>query len=459
MNKKMNKKIKELLEIGEKIHQKHDELRNEVLTLNWSDDFKTNFKELIDKANQSDNVLLVNKHEFESLKKITKTTKVTDYEVLADEGFVDIEALHETIPYEVYHLILSDGKELKCADNHIVFKQNYSEENFEKDGLIEVFVKDLKIGDFICVDENKLLSETEVIGLTNLGYEEIMYDLELKEGSNRRYYTNGILSHNTYLAKLLAREVFGDEDNIVRMDMSEYMEKHSVSRLIGPPPGYVGYEEGGQLTEKVRRKPHSVILFDEIEKAHTDVFNILLQLLDEGHLTDGLGRKVNFRNTLIIMTSNIGVKELSQFGKGLGFSTGAEMANEEERARAIIEKALKKKFKPEFLNRIDEAIIFNGLKKYDIDKIIYKELESLEERINEMGFELKLGKNAVDFLAKKGYDPEYGARPLARTIQRYVEDPIADEVLSDNVNEGDTLRIDYDEKIDKIIIKIIPLKK
>jgi ATP-dependent Clp protease ATP-binding subunit ClpC len=263
----------------------------------------------------------------------------------------------------------------------------------------------------------------------------------------------------TYLAKLLAREVFGDEENIVRMDMSEYMEKHSVSRLIGPPPGYVGYEEGGQLTEKVRRKPHSVILFDEIEKAHTDVFNILLQLLDEGHLTDGLGRKVNFRNTLIIMTSNIGVKELSQFGKGLGFTTGAEIANEEERARTIIEKALKKKFKPEFLNRIDEAIVFNGLKKDDIDVIIYKELESLEERINEMGFELKLGKNAIDFLAKKGYDPEYGARPLARTIQRYVEDPIADEVLSGNVNEGDTLRIDYDDKIDKIVIKVVPLKK
>jgi ATP-dependent Clp protease ATP-binding subunit ClpC len=237
------------------------------------------------------------------------------------------------------------------------------------------------------------------------------------------------------------------------------MEKHSVSRLIGPPPGYVGYEEGGQLTEKVRRKPHSVILFDEIEKAHTDVFNILLQLLDEGHLTDGLGRKVNFRNTLIIMTSNIGVKELSQFGKGLGFTTGAEIANEEERARTIIEKALKKKFKPEFLNRIDEAIVFNGLKKDDIDVIIYKELESLEERIKEMGFELKLGKNAIDFLAKKGYDPEYGARPLARTIQRYVEDPIADEVLSGNVNEGDTLRIDYDDKIDKIVIKVVPLKK
>lgn len=263
----------------------------------------------------------------------------------------------------------------------------------------------------------------------------------------------------TYLAKLLAEHVFGDEESIVRMDMSEYMEKHTVSRLIGPPPGYVGYEEGGQLTEKVRRKPHAVILFDEIEKAHPDVFNLLLQLLDEGHLTDGSGRKVNFRNTLIIMTSNIGVKELSQFGKGLGFSTGAEIANEEERAAAIIQKALKKKFKPEFLNRIDEAIVFNGLKKKDIDKIIYNELEGLEKRINEMGYELKLGKNAIDYLAKKGYDPEYGARPLARTIQRYVEDPIADEVLGGNVNEGDTLRIDYDDKKETIVIKCLPKKK
>ena len=263
----------------------------------------------------------------------------------------------------------------------------------------------------------------------------------------------------TYLAKLLAEHVFGDEDNLLRVDMSEYMEKFSVSRLIGPPPGYVGYEEGGQLTEKVRRKPHSVILFDEIEKAHDDVFNLLLQLLDEGHLTDGLGRKVNFRNTLIIMTSNIGVKELSQFGKGLGFNTGAEIANEEERARNIIEKALKKKFKPEFLNRIDDTIVFNGLSSEDIHKIIYNELENLEERINEMGFELKLGENAIKYLADKGYDPEYGARPLARTIQRYVEDPIADEVLSGNASEGDTLRIDYDEKSDKILIKVIKKKK
>jgi ATP-dependent Clp protease ATP-binding subunit ClpC len=260
----------------------------------------------------------------------------------------------------------------------------------------------------------------------------------------------------TYLAKLLAEKVFGDGDSMIRIDMSEYMEKFSVSRLVGPPPGYVGYDQGGQLTEKVRRKPHCVVLFDEIEKAHGDVFNLLLQLLDEGHLTDGLGRKINFKNTLIIMTSNIGVKELSQFGTSLGFNTGAEIANEEARAAAIIEKALNKQFKPEFLNRIDETIIFNGLKKEDIDKIIYNELEKLEVRINEMGYKLKLGDNAIKFLADKGYDKKFGARPLNRTIQRYVEDPIADEVLSGNAKEGDTLSIDYDEELAKIVINIIP---
>ena len=399
-----------------------------------------------------DNVLLFNKHEFESLKKITKTTKVTDYEVLTDEGFVDIEALHETIPYEVYQLRLSDGKELKCADNHIVFKQNYNEENFEKDGLIEVFVKDLKIGDFICVNENNLLSETEVIELTNLGYEEIMYDLELKKDSNMRYYTNGILSHNTMLAKLLAEQVFGDSDALIRMDMSEYMEKHSVSKLIGSPPGYVGYEQGGQLTEKVRRKPHCVILFDEIEKAHEDVFNVLLQLLDEGQLTDGLGRKVNFKNALIILTSNIGVREVNSFGKGLGFETPTNMLNEENKAREIIEKALKKKFRPEFLNRIDEAIVFRPLNEGDIHKIIFLEVKNLEKRLLEMNFKLKISDEAVKYLAKQGYDEAYGARPLARAIQHYVEDAIADEILNEKITEGETINIGFDP--DKEVITI-----
>jgi ATP-dependent Clp protease ATP-binding subunit ClpC len=260
-------------------------------------------------------------------------------------------------------------------------------------------------------------------------------------------------SGKTLLAKLLAEYVFGDSDALVRMDMSEYMEKHTVSRLIGPPPGYVGYEQGGQLTEKVRRKPHCVILFDEIEKAHEDVFNVLLQLLDEGQLTDGLGRKVNFKNALIILTSNIGVREVNSFGKNMGFETAASIVNEENKARGIIEKALKKKFRPEFLNRIDEAIIFRGLSAEDIHKIIYLEVENLEKRLLEMNFKLKISKEAVDYLAKQGYDEAYGARPLARAIQHYVEDAVADEILNGNIKEGETITIGFEAEKEQITIK------
>ena len=262
----------------------------------------------------------------------------------------------------------------------------------------------------------------------------------------------------TLLAKLLAEHVYGDVDALVRMDMSEYMEKHSVSRMVGAPPGYVGYEQGGQLTEKVRRKPHCVILFDEIEKAHEDVFNLLLQLLDEGQLTDGLGRKVNFKNALIIMTSNIGVKEVNSFGKSLGFETAATIVNEENKAREIIEKALKKKFRPEFLNRIDEAIIFRGLAEEDIHKIIYLEVESLEKRLNEMNFKLKISKEAVEYLAKQGYDEAYGARPLARAIQHYVEDAVADEILNGNIKEGETISIDFIKDKELITVKGVKSK-
>jgi ATP-dependent Clp protease ATP-binding subunit ClpC len=256
----------------------------------------------------------------------------------------------------------------------------------------------------------------------------------------------------TYLAKLLAEHIFGDPEAIIRMDMSEYMEKHSVSRLIGPPPGYVGYEEGGQLTEKVRRKPYSVILFDEIEKAHPDVFNILLQLLDEGMLTDGLGRKVNFKNSLIILTSNVGVKELNSFGKDMGFKTDAAIANEEEKSRAIIQKALKKKFKPEFLNRIDDTVIFNSLKKDSINIIIHNELKKLSDRMTEIDFTIKINKTAVDYVAEQGYDEAYGARPLNRAIQRHIEDPVADAILSGDFKEGDTINICYDKKSEKIVL-------
>ena len=257
----------------------------------------------------------------------------------------------------------------------------------------------------------------------------------------------------TYLAKLLAEHVYGDAEALIKIDMSEYMEKYSVSRLIGSPPGYVGYEQGGQLTEKVRRKPHCVILFDEIEKAHEDVFNLMLQLFDEGHLTDGLGRKINFKNALIILTSNVGVKELNTFGKTLGFETTSSFANDEARSRGIIEKALKKKFKPEFLNRIDEAIIFNSLKPEDINKIIYNEVAEVQKRLEEVGYKLEIDKSAVEFLGKEGYDENYGARPLARTIQRYVEDQVADEILNGTVKEGETIRITLDTSTNEIVIK------
>ncbi len=258
----------------------------------------------------------------------------------------------------------------------------------------------------------------------------------------------------THLAKELAIEIFGDVDALIRMDMSEYMEKHSVSRLVGPPPGYVGYDQGGQLTEKVRRKPHCVILFDEIEKAHPDVFNILLQLLDEGMLTDGLGRKVNFKNALIILTSNIGVKEVQSFGKPMGLQTGTQILTEEVKVRNIIDKALKKNFKPEFLNRIDEAIIFNSLSKEDISKIIFLELASLEKRIDELHFKFEVTQNAVDYLVKVGYDEAYGARPLARAIQKYVEDPVADEIISENIKDGETLVIDFDSTLEQIVVTV-----
>jgi ATP-dependent Clp protease ATP-binding subunit ClpC len=260
-------------------------------------------------------------------------------------------------------------------------------------------------------------------------------------------------SGKTLLTKLLAEELFEDSDSLIRIDMSEYMEKHSIAKLIGSPPGYVGYEQGGQLTEKIRRKPYSVILFDEIEKAHEDIFNILLQVLDEGHLTDSLGRKINFKNCLIILTSNIGIKEVNSFSTSLGFQTNASPQNSDDRVNSIIDKALKKKFKPEFLNRLDDIILFNTLKEEDINKIVYNEINKLKERMREMGYEFKINKPAIEFVAKNGYDKAYGARPLNRAIQKYIEDPIADEILSGNIKEGETINISLDKQNNTLIVK------
>ncbi len=258
----------------------------------------------------------------------------------------------------------------------------------------------------------------------------------------------------TQLAKVLATELFDNADALIRIDMSEYMEKFAISRLVGAPPGYVGYEEGGQLTEKVRRKPYSVVLLDEIEKAHPDVFNMLLQILDDGFITDSLGRKIDFRNTIIIMTSNIGARQLKDFGTGVGFNTSTKSNQAEDHAKGILENALKKSFAPEFLNRIDDVIVFNALEKEDIHSIIDIELEKLLDRISDLGYTLTLTDKAKDFIVDKGFDKQYGARPLKRAIQKYIEDALAEKIVNSALKEHDTILMDYDKKKDELTIDI-----
>jgi len=263
----------------------------------------------------------------------------------------------------------------------------------------------------------------------------------------------------TQLAKVLATELFDSQDALVRIDMSEYMEKFAISRLIGAPPGYVGYEEGGQLTEKIRRKPYAVVLLDEIEKAHPDVFNMLLQILDDGYITDSLGRKIDFRHTIIIMTSNIGSRQLKDFGQGVGFGTASKKSQADSNARSVIENALKKSFAPEFLNRIDDVVIFNSLERKDIHKIIDIELEKLLLRISDLGYNLKLSDAAKDYIVEKGFDKQYGARPLKRAIQKYIEDALAEEIVNANLNENDVIFMDLDKKSNELTIKIDKDKK
>ncbi|NNM95646.1 MAG: ATP-dependent Clp protease ATP-binding subunit [Bacteroidia bacterium] len=258
----------------------------------------------------------------------------------------------------------------------------------------------------------------------------------------------------TQLAKIISQYLFDKDDALIRIDMSEYMEKFAVSRLVGAPPGYVGYEEGGQLTEQVRNHPYSVVLLDEIEKAHPDVFNLLLQVLDDGHLTDSLGRKVDFKNTIIIMTSNIGSRQLKDFGRGVGFATAAKSEQGDSLDKGVIENALRKTFAPEFMNRVDDVVIFNSLTKDDMNNIIDIELEGLYARLTKLGYTIKLTKEAKEFIVNKGFDSQYGARPLKRAIQKYLEDPLAEEIVKSNVGEGDAISIDYDKTKDDIKLKV-----
>jgi ATP-dependent Clp protease ATP-binding subunit ClpC len=263
----------------------------------------------------------------------------------------------------------------------------------------------------------------------------------------------------TQLAKVIAKELFDSEDALIRIDMSEYMEKFAISRLIGAPPGYVGYEEGGQLTEKVRRKPYSVVLLDEIEKAHPDVFNMMLQVLDDGYLTDSLGRKVDFKNTIIVMTSNIGARQLKDFGQGVGFGTAAKTAQTDEYSKSVIENALKKAFAPEFLNRIDDVIVFNPLEKEHIDVIIELELEKLYARIKDLGYQLTLSAKAKAYIAEKGFDKQFGARPLKRAIQKYVEDTLAEEIITTKIIVGDEIFMDYVEGETELSVEVHKMKE
>jgi len=262
----------------------------------------------------------------------------------------------------------------------------------------------------------------------------------------------------TQLAKELSKYLFDADDSMIRIDMSEYMEKFAVSRLIGAPPGYIGYEEGGQLTEKVRRKPYSIILLDEIEKAHPDVFNLLLQVLDDGQLTDSLGRKVDFKNSIIIMTSNIGTRQLKDFGQGVGFATAAKTNSADDFSKGVIEGALKKSFAPEFLNRIDDVVVFNSLTKENIHKIIEVELDKLYKRVGALNFIIRVTETAKDFIVDKGFDTQYGARPLKRAIQKYIEDPLAEEIIKAGAAEGDTIEIDYEKGSEEATIKVVKPK-
>lgn len=355
-------------------------------------------------------------------RKFNWTINIDDYEIETDSGFVDIVSLNQTIPYLKY-IIKTSSSLIECADNHILFNEN----------MEEIFAKDLRKGDII-VTKN---GNEKVIAVINTGEYEEMYDFELSENSNHRYYTNDILSHNTLIAKKLAKELFGDEKNLVRFDMSEYSDKVAVNKLIGSNPGYVGYEEGGQLTETIKNKKHCVLLLDEIEKADPEIYNIFLQVLDEGFLTDNSGMRVDFKNVIVIFTSNIGTKAASEFGKGAGFDT-----DETENTKKILFKELRKKFPPEFINRIDNIIYFNSLSDDDLKKIIAIEMNKFNDNLKSIGYDSTFDDKAVNYIFNIVKEQkEFGARPIMRAIQENIEDKITDMLLENNYDEGYVFKI------------------
>ncbi len=345
-------------------------------------------------------------------------------ETVSEENVADVVSIMTGIP--VNRVASQERKKLSSMTENIKGKI------IGQDEAVEKVVKAIRRNRVGLKDPNKPIGSFIFLGPTGVG--------------------------KTQLTKALSEEMFDSQESLIRLDMSEYMEKFAVSRLVGAPPGYVGYEEGGQLTEKVRRKPYSVILLDEIEKAHPDVFNMLLQALDDGQMTDSLGRKISFKNTIIIMTSNIGARQLKDFGQGIGFNTSAKKENMDSHSKGVIEKALKRAFAPEFLNRIDDVILFNSLNKEDINKIIDIEMDSLLKRIDTLGYTVKISEEAKDFIADKGFDAKFGARPLKRAIQKYFEDPLSEEIINAQIKEGDTIKVSLNKDNSALVMKIIKPK-
>ena len=362
-------------------------------------------------------------------RKFTWSQNIFDYEVETDNGFVDIVAIHQTIPYLKF-IIKTKNKTLECADDHILFNNN----------MDEVFAKELNVGDLILTKDGV----EEITEIINTGVYEEMYDLELSDNSNHRYYTNDILSHNTLIAKKLAKEMFGTEDAIIRFDMSEYHDKTAVNKLIGSNPGYVGYEDGGLLTEAVKNKKYCVLLLDEIEKADIEVYNIFLQVLDEGFLTDNSGMKVDFKNVIVLFTSNVGTKAANDFGKGIGFNTNAD-----ENSKKILLKELKKKFPAEFINRLTSVIYFNSLSDNNLKDIIKLEIKKFEKRLNDIGYNVEYDEDVIKYILNIVKDEkEYGARPIARAIQDEIEDKITDLLLENTYQNGYTFKVTYPHALD-----------
>ncbi len=400
-----------------KLEEKIEKIKEEKIAAVKSQNFElaANYRD------KEKNLLILLEKEKENWEK----ELVNHRETVDDQKVAEVVAMMSGIP--VQRIAQAEGKRLMNMANDLKSKVIGQEEAITK------IVKAIQRNRAGLKDPNRPIGSFIFLGPTGVG--------------------------KTQLAKVLATYLFDTLDSLIRIDMSEYMEKFSVSRIVGAPPGYVGYEEGGQLTEKVRRKPYSVVLLDEIEKAHPDVFHLLLQVLDEGRLTDSLGRNIDFKNTIIIMTSNIGTRQLKDFGQGVGFAVNKSAESENENAKYVIQKALKKAFAPEFLNRIDDVVMFNQLDKKQIHKIIDIEIKDLYKRVESLNYKLKISSAAKDFIADKGYDPQFGARPLKRAIQKYLEDEMAEIIIKASITEGDTISVGFDKKNEKLQMRILAGKK